>query len=146
MGNPLNGKELLPDQSSLELSDVEKGDQHWMVSATASSEAANCPACGVLSTARHSSYMRRLKDLPVQGRVVKLTMRVGRWRCRTPGCKRRIFCQRLNEVTHRYGRETKRFREVGQLIAYALGGRPGEQLSRRLEFPVSNDSLLNRVK
>jgi hypothetical protein len=63
-----------------------------------------------------------------------------------PGVSGGSSAQRLNEVTHRYGRETKRFREVGQLIAYALGGRPGEQLSRRLEFPVSNDSLLNRVK
>ena len=33
-----------------------------------------------------------------------------------------------------------------QLIAYALGGRPGERLSARLSLPVSDDTLLRRIK
>ncbi|MCU1293138.1 MAG: Mobile element protein [Bryobacterales bacterium] len=65
---------------------------------------------------------------------------------RQSGCERRIFCQRLKDVTHKHARETKRFGEAAQLIAYALGGRPGERLSHRLGFPVSNDTLLRRVK
>jgi hypothetical protein len=145
VGNVLNDKELLPDQTSLALCKVDKGDHNWMVGATAG-PAANCPECGVLSTARHSSYLRHLKDLPVQGRAVQVTVRVGRWRCRNANCRRRIFCQRLHEVTHKHARETKRFKEAVQLIAYALGGRPGERPSHRLGLPISNDSLLHRVK
>lgn len=41
-------------------------------------------------SAIHSSYVRRLKDLPIQGRAAKLTVHVGRWRCRNRGCVRRI--------------------------------------------------------
>jgi transposase len=56
MANTLNRKELLPEQASLTLCNVVKGDnQSWMVNAAASPEAANCPDCGGLSTARHSS-------------------------------------------------------------------------------------------
>jgi len=146
MANTLNGKELLPDQTSLALCHVAKSDCNWMVNTIASPEAAKCPDCGVLSTSRHSSYLRHLRDLPIQGRVVKLRVRVGRWRCGTPGRERRIFCQRLQDVTHKHARETKRSGEAAQLIAYALGGRPGERLSHRLGFPVSNDTLLRRVK
>ena len=36
--------------------------------------------------------------------------------------------------------------DVVQLIGYALGGRAGERLSSRLAFPVSDDTLLRRVK
>ena len=57
-----------------------------------------------------------------------------------------IFCQRLARVTHRHARETKRFGEVVQQIAYALGGRPGERLSSRSGLPVSDDTLLRRIK
>jgi transposase len=146
MGNILDGRELLPDQASLAVCSVDQDGPNFMVNAAASPEAAHCPGCGVRSTARHSSYLRHLKDLPVQGRVVHLTVRVGRWRCRNPNCKRLIFCQRLNQVSHQHARETKRFGEVAQLIAYALGGRAGERLSCRLGFPVSNDTLLRRVK
>jgi transposase len=123
MGDRLDGKDLLPDGASLALCNVEKDDHGWVLNTSASPEGANCPGCGILSTARHSSYLRHLRDLPVQGRVLNLTVRVGRWRCRNPGCKRRIFCQRLNGVTHKHARETKRFSEVVQVIAYALGGR-----------------------
>ena len=51
-------------------------------------------------------------------------------------------------MTHTHARETKRFGEAASLIAYALGGRAGERLSRRLGLglPVSNDTLLRRVK
>jgi transposase len=81
VGNALNEKELLPDRMSLVPCSVNKEDDNWAVSTVASSAEAICPDCGVLSTARHSSYLRHLKDLPVQGRP-KLVVHVARWRCR----------------------------------------------------------------
>jgi zinc-finger of transposase IS204/IS1001/IS1096/IS1165 len=42
---------------------------------------AACPACREISTARHSSYWRKLQDLPTQGAAVTLKVRVGRWKC-----------------------------------------------------------------
>ena len=98
MANTLNEKELLPDRTSLALCHVEKGAHGWVVEAVGP-EAAACPDCGVLSTARHSNYTRHLRDLPVQGRPVQLKLRVARWRCRNAGCERQIFCQRLARVT-----------------------------------------------
>jgi transposase len=142
--NNLNGKSLLPD-SSFTLQTLEKAKQNWSIAATAP-DAAPCPDCGGLSRARHSSYWRNVKDLPIQGRSVQLKLHVGRWRCRDPLCKRKIFCQRLPAVTGKYGRETERFREVAQVIAHALGGRAGERLSGRLGLRVSDDTLLRRVK
>ena len=75
MESTLNGKELLPDQSCLEACSVEKDDDSWTISAVANLTA-TCPDCGVRSTARHSGYVRQLRDLAVQGRRVKLTVRV----------------------------------------------------------------------
>ena len=101
----LNGKELLADPSSLLLHGVDKGEHCWVVEASGSGAAA-CPDCGELSSARHSSYWRHLKDLPLQGRAVQMKLRVGRWRCRNAGCERKIFCQRLASVTHKHAVET----------------------------------------
>ena len=142
--NNLNGKNLLPD-SSLTLQTLTKAKQSWSIVATAP-DAAACPHCGVLSRARHSSYWRRLKDLPIQGRSVQLKLHVGRWRCRNPICQRKIFCQSLPAVTGKYSQETKRFEEVAQVIGHALGGRAGERLSGRLGLRISDDTLLRRVK
>jgi transposase len=147
VGNLLNEKELLPDQSTLDLCQLGKGDRDWSIRAETAMATAECPDCGVQSRARHSSYLRRLKDLPIQGQAVQLTVRVGRWRCRNTACKRLIFCQRLsNEVAQKHARETKRFRDAVQRIAYALGGRPGERLGQSLGLPIHKDTLLERVK
>ena len=131
MAEHLNGKELLPD-SSIVLRSVEKIDNGWVVEAGGANAAA-CPDCGVVSSARHSNYQRHLKDLPLQGRAVRIQLGVARWRCRNSGCQRQIFCERLPKVTHKLARETHRFSEVVQLVAYALGGRPGERLRGRLK-------------
>jgi transposase-like protein len=76
--NNLKGRDFLPDVSSLRLRGIEQGSDGWVVEASASSVSA-CPDCGVSSTARHSRYWRQLKDLPIQGRCVRLKLRVGRW-------------------------------------------------------------------
>ena len=146
MESTLYAKELLPDQGFLTLRNVKVGNSNWMISAAANREAAHCPDCGVLSKAYHSSYVRRLKDLPIQGQLVELTMRIGRWRCRNRGCVRRIFCQRLPDIAPTHARQTKRFGDVGHAVAHALGGRAGERLSRRLGIPVGRNALLPGVK
>ena len=145
MAEHLSGRELLPDSSSLVLRSVERDDHRWVVETSGSGVAA-CPDCGAVSSARHSKYWRHLKDLPLQGSAVLLRVQVGRWHCHNPVCERQIFCERLRHVTHKYAQETNRFGETVQMIGYALGGRPGERLSGRLAFSVSDDTLLRRVK
>jgi transposase len=57
-------------------------DGVWVVEARKLSTEAACPRCQVVSSARHSSYQRRLWNLPIQGRPVRITLTVGRWQCR----------------------------------------------------------------
>ena len=145
MGNTLNGKELLPDPVSLALCNVEKEEQGWLIEALARN-AAVCPVCGTPSTARHSSYVRHLKDLPVQGLAVKINLRVGRWRCRNSNCTRKIFTERVPTVAAPHRQRTERMESIVQVVGRSLGGRPAERLMRRLGMAVSNDTTLRHVK
>jgi hypothetical protein len=77
VANSVHAKELLPSPTSLAVSDVAKDAQGWLV-VTAAPDAAVCPDCGIVSTSRHSSYMRTLTDLPVQGVAARIKVRVGR--------------------------------------------------------------------
>jgi hypothetical protein len=77
---------------------------------------------------------------------VRLKLQVGRWRCRNSLCKRKIFCQRLAGITGKHAQETDRFTEILQSVGYAMGGRAGERLGVRLGLPISDDTLLRRVK
>jgi transposase len=145
MPKSLSAHELLPSSSLLTLTTVERSDAGWTVRAQGPDHA-RCPRCRQVSTARHSRYVRTLKDLPAVGATVSLQIRVGRWRCGTRACAVRFFADRLPDVAEFRGRRTCRANVVIRLIGYALGGRPGERLARRIGLPVSNDTLLRWVK
>lgn len=117
----------------------------WIVEADGQNSAI-CPGCGVVSRSRHSRYRRQIADLPLQGARVTLNLNVGRWRCRTPECRRQIFAERLPSVVADYARQTNRLTETQTVVGRALGGRPGQRLLDRLGMPVSRHTLLRRVK
>jgi len=145
MPKSLAGHELLPPSPLLTLTTVERTEAGWTVLARGPDQAP-CPRCGVVSTSRHSRYVRSLTDLPAVGGSVVLRVQVGRWRCRQPACAVGFFTAGLPGVAEVRGRRTCRADVVIHLVGHALGGRPGERLIRRLGLPVSDDTLVRQLK
>jgi len=82
----------------------------------------------------------------VLGVPLSLKVRVNRFRCRNLGCAFLFFAGTLPGVAEFRGRRTRRAYVILQLIGHALGGRPGERLITRLGLPVSDDTILLRLK
>src|SRR5258707_15764386 len=70
-------------------------DKDGVVVRAAGSGSRGCPDCGTLSASCKGRYVRRLQDLSVQGRAVRLEVHVTRWRCRNSQCARQSFVERL---------------------------------------------------
>jgi transposase len=105
-----------------------------------------CPACSQSRVSYHSRYVRRMRDLPWQGRPVEIHLQTRRFRCRNQECARKIFAEYLPAVALRKARETTRLCEIVGLVGYALGGLPGERLLKRLGIKSSDDIVLRRIK
>jgi transposase len=105
-----------------------------------------CPACLQSRVSYHSRYVRRMRDLPWQGRQVEIHLQTRRFRCRNAECRRKIFAEQLPAVAAPNARETVRLCEILGLVGYALGGLPGERLLKRLGINSSDDTVLRRVK
>ena len=106
-----------------------------------------CPACGTVCGRIHSRYLRRLTDLPLAGRPVRLLLIARRFRCDAVLCGRRIFTERFNDgALAPWARRTARLDYVVHHLGLALGGRPAASFARRLMLPVSNDTLLRVVR
>lgn len=116
------------------------------IHASTDNSAAECPGCGRSSCRVHGRYTRTLADLPWCGVPVRLRVRVRKFFCDEPTCKRRIFAERLEEVARVYARGTDRQREALEWIAFALGGEAGARLASELGLIVSPDTLLNRIR
>src|ERR1700682_3728348 len=57
-----------------------------------------CPRCGRYANRVHSRYQRTLHDLPCVGRGMVAQVQVRRFRCTSPRCTTKLFCERLDEL------------------------------------------------
>ena len=77
--------------------------ERWVVAAEVIGPP-RCPECSGEQSGRHGAYLRRLQDLPVQGRPVEVHLRTPRWYCRNPSCARRTFAGQSAAVMMSLGR------------------------------------------
>ena len=124
---------------------VSQDHQGFLVTAAASGST-TCPDCGTPSTSRRGYYVRRLQDLLVQGRPVRVQVQVSRWRCGNTRCARQSFAERLDSAALSYARRTRRLTELVCVLGHAAGGLPAERLLHRLGMPHSDDTVLRSVK
>ena len=118
-----------------------------MITVRRASRSSPCPGCGTSSERIHSRYLRRVADLPLAGRPVRLVVVARRFRCGADLCGRRIFAERFEDgVLAPWARRTGRLDYVIHHLGLALGGRPAASFARRLMLPVSNDTLLRVVR
>jgi transposase len=118
-----------------------------IIEARAVASRGQCPDCGSISARIHSHYRRRVADLPLAGRVVRMSLTARRFRCMNGSCRRSIFAERFgDDILAPHARRTARLDGLVHHLALALGGRPAASLARRLMMPVSNDTLLRVVR
>lgn len=142
---PSHSQSLLPNPGILILDRIEREADLFRLVVHVEQEPV-CPLCGMASRSGHSSYRRFLQDFPWQGVSVQLWVTAGRFRCRNNVCPRKIFCERLPQVARVYARQTERASEIVRLIGYVAGGVPGQRLLSRLSIPISDDTVLRRVR
>jgi transposase len=116
------------------------------VSARARAADAACPLCGGHSRRLHSRYRRCLRDLPWQGRQVRIELQVRRFRCADAGCPRRVFAEPMPEVAAPRRQRTRRLAEIQRCVGLAAGGEKGARLATRLAMPASGDTLLRLIR
>ncbi|MCB8878067.1 transposase, partial [Acidisoma silvae] len=124
---------------------AERRDEGWLIVASGPGHGP-CPSCACHSSARHSTYWRNLRDLPLQGSPVMVRLRLARLRCREPTCDQQIFAERLPGVITPLLRRTCRVVDLMQAVGHVAGGKPAERLLSRLGLPASDDTVLRHVK
>lgn len=107
---------------------------------------ARCPDCGQPSSRIHSRYARRLRDLPIGERALRLVLQLRRFFCVTPSCPRQTFAERLPDFAPPHAQRTLRFTRALRTLGFALGGEAGARVATQLQLPTSGATLLRVVR
>ena len=137
---------LLPADAGVRITDVVVGPAVVEVQLATTGEAAPCPRCGSDSATVHGRYRRILRDRPCLGLPVRLLVTARKFVCRRTDCPRRVFCERLPELTAPHAHTTGELADGHRHIGLALGGEAGARLAAELGLPTSPDTILRRVK
>jgi transposase len=107
-----------------------------------------CPTYSRTKVSYHSRYQRarRVRDLPWQGKEVIVEIRPRRFRCRNRRCPTKVFVERFLGLAPPLARHTPRLAALTRRIGYAVGGLPGSRLLHLIGAPMSDDTVLRRVK
>lgn len=105
-----------------------------------------CPGCGQTSGSVHSRYRRKLRDLPMGRRRVRLCVAIRRFRCRYEDCHRLTFAEPLEGLATAFARRTERLTLTLRAISLATGAESGSRLARQLRMETSPDTLLRVLR
>jgi transposase len=133
---------LFPLPKGLELTSISETSEEVLVRVTSHRETSCCPLCFKPSSAIHSSYRRKPRDLPCAGRPLRLLLTARKFFCRNPDCCRKVFTEQLPDFIEPSSGLTKRLRTAVQEIGFATCGKGGERLSDKLGMPISDASVL----
>lgn len=137
---------LLPADAGVRITAIAIDPAVVEVRLATTGEAAPCPRCRSVSTTVHGRYRRLLRDRPCLGLPVRLLVAARKFVCRRGDCPRRVFCERLPELTAPHAHTTGELSDAHRSLGLALGGEAGARLAIELGLPTSPDTILRRVK
>lgn len=117
-----------------------------LLSARLKAKTAKCACCGKRSKSVHSSYMRKLTDLSVVVRAVKIILKVRKFRCRNSQCTQTVFSEQHLSLTQRYSRRTCCTAHYLQKLLIEVSSRKGEYITALFSIKQSSSTCLRIVK
>ena len=104
-----------------------------------------CPLCQTISFKIHSRYARTISDLPVSGKLAKLTLQVRKFFCENIDCSRKIFTERFKEQLNAYSRRFERLNDLISSIGLELGGNVAHRIGKLCYVKISASTILRLV-
>lgn len=124
---------------------VETVGQVLLVTVKGDRETQCCPSCGYKSDDVHSWYVRKPRDLPMQGRCVRLQIMARRWRCLNQACARKTFCESFTGLVRRHAQRTDRMTEFMEHYVLEVSSDTAAYLLKVAGMDVSARTLLRVV-
>lgn len=137
---------LVLDLAHATIEQIEATPRVLTLSLTMNTSESCCPLCGHASHRVHSRYVRTLQDVPCGGKVLRLLVHVRRFFCTNSHCVRKIFAERLPDLTTVYARRTTRCTQALTELAFALGGKAGADVGGHLGLPSTRTTLLRLLR
>ena len=115
------------------------------INAESKCKKAICPYCGDQSEWIHSRVKRTLKDLPIQGRKVKIILENNKYFCKNPDCTRKTFAERF-PFFEPNARKTNRLQEEILRVSLSQSSLSASRYLKASVADVGKSTICNLLK
>lgn len=104
-----------------------------------------CPCCGAESDKVHSRYTRKLQDLPIQGKKVRLFLENNKYFCPNKACARKTFVPQFDFFARKATR-TNRLQDEILRLAVTQSSVSAAKYLRNGVADIGKSSVCNLLK
>ena len=104
-----------------------------------------CPSCGHECNEYHSTYRRKIQDLPILGRAVTIHLAAYRYYCHNNECKQIVFCETADGFFGFYKRMTGRLEDFVIALALNTSCEGASRVCELLGITISGDTLIRMI-
>ena len=120
-------------------------DDKIQISLRASNAYGICPYCGSTSHQVHSTYIRKLTDLPILGNKVSVLLGVRKFFCKNKICSKKTFAEQPGDQIYRYRRRTKRCETTIGELGIKMSAVNTSMVLKSMNIPLSSSTVLRAI-
>jgi len=104
-----------------------------------------CPTCKQECKEYHSTYRRKIQDLPILGKTVYINLTAYRYYCHNSKCKQKVFCETVDDFIGFYKRMTGRLEDFTIALALNTSCEGASRVSELMGIKISGDTLIRMI-
>jgi len=104
-----------------------------------------CPSCKQECNEYHSTYHRKIQDLPIFGKTVIIHLKAYRYYCHNSECKQKVFCETVDNFFEFYKRMTGRLEDFLIVLTLNTSCEGASRVCQLLGIKISGDTLIRKV-
>ena len=131
--------------SSTEIRNIEKERDRIIVYLKSHSQMQLCPLCQRTCLSHHSTYRRKLQDLPILGKQVIIQLTAYRYDCDYTDCEQKVFCETIGGFCGNYKRMTARLEDFLLTLVLHTSCEGASRIAKMTGIQVSGDTLIRML-
>ena len=104
-----------------------------------------CPYCGAIGKRLHSHYVRRFRDLPIQGKKVEIVLDNRKYFCNNPECGHKTFAESFDCLPFK-GKRSRRLTEAIIELSLNVSSVKAARTLRKGTADVGKSTICNLLK
>lgn len=137
----INLQTFFPDKQ-LKITNISETDTTIKLNLKSQTKSCICPNCNNISNKYHGTYIRKVQDLPILGKQVRLEINAYEYKCENNDCTNKTIAESFDGFISYYSRMTERLSDFLSTLALETSCEGAARIAKNMNIKVSGDTII----